>query len=52
MGALQSLRFVKVWPPNGHDEYLATFAHGQLAVVTAPLTPDGKITVLELRPIP
>jgi beta-lactamase regulating signal transducer with metallopeptidase domain len=48
LGALHSLRFDSVLP-NGNSEYLATFAHGDLVVIIAPLTPDGKISGLLYR---
>lgn len=48
LGALHSLGFESVLP-NGNDDYLATFAHGQLVVIIAPLTPDGKISGLLYR---
>ena len=51
VGPLSSLRFAKVLP-NGADDYVATFAHGQLEVIIVPLTPDGKIPGMLYRPIP
>jgi hypothetical protein len=45
LGALESLRFERVLP-NGSNDYLATFAHGQVAVIISPLTADGKIAGL------
>ncbi|HXR91287.1 MAG TPA: hypothetical protein VN750_13530 [Steroidobacteraceae bacterium] len=48
LGALHSLRFDNVLP-NGSNDYLATFAHGQLVIVIAPLAPDGKISGLLYR---
>lgn len=50
-GALQSLRFFKV-TPGGRDEYLATFAHAQVDVTIAPLSPDGKTGGLLYQEIP
>jgi hypothetical protein len=52
LGPLESLRFVKVLPPNGHDDYIATFAHGKLETIIGPLTSDGRITLLEFRALP
>jgi len=43
MGDLKSLTFSKVLP-SGADLYIATFAHGQLECMIAPLTADGKVT--------
>ena len=51
MGPLRSLRFYKVLP-SGVDDYLATFAHGKLEILIAPLGPDGKISTLFLHPVP
>lgn len=48
LGALQSLRFGSVMP-DGNDNYLATFAHGQLVIIIAPLTADGKISAMLYR---
>jgi beta-lactamase regulating signal transducer with metallopeptidase domain len=50
-GALQSLRFFKVMP-SGRDEYLATFAHAQVEVTIAPLSPDGRTGGLLYLEIP
>jgi hypothetical protein len=52
MGPLESLRFVKVLSPSGHDDYIAIFAHGKLETIIGPLTSDGKITLLEFRALP
>jgi hypothetical protein len=51
MGAFRSLRFYKVLP-SGVDDYLATFAHGKLEILIAPLGPDGKISTLFFHPVP
>ena len=51
MGPLRSLRFYKVLP-SGVDDYLATFAHGKLEILIAPLGPDGKISTLFFHPVP
>jgi beta-lactamase regulating signal transducer with metallopeptidase domain len=50
-GAFQSLRFFKVIP-SGRDDYLATFAHAQVEVTIAPLSPDGRTGGLLYREIP
>ena len=42
MGGLKSLVFSKVLP-NGVDLYIATFEHGQLECMIAPLSPAGKV---------
>jgi CubicO group peptidase (beta-lactamase class C family) len=42
MGGLKSLVFSKVLP-NGVDLYIATFEHGQLDCMIAPLSPAGKV---------
>jgi hypothetical protein len=49
MGPFKSLEFERV-NAQGMDVYRASFAHGQLDVLIAPLTPDGKITGLLMRP--
>lgn len=49
MGPFKSLTFQRV-NAQGMDVYRASFAHGQLDVLIAPLTPDGKITGLLMRP--
>lgn len=51
MGAFRSLRFDKVLP-SGVDDYLATFAHGKLEILIAPLGRDGKISTLFFHPVP
>ncbi len=51
LGALQSLHHYKVLG-NGADDYLATFAHGRLEVIIAPLTPGGKVQGLFFHPVP
>lgn len=43
LGTLKSLEFKKV-APSGANIYRATFAHGTVKVVIAPLTSDGKIS--------
>ncbi len=48
LGALRSLRFAGVLP-NGSNDYIATFAHGQLAIIISPLTSAGKIAGLLYR---
>jgi hypothetical protein len=42
MGGLKSLVFSKVLP-NGVDLYVATFEHGRLDCMIAPLSPAGKV---------
>lgn len=51
LGALQSLHHYKVLG-NGADDYLATFAHGRLEVIIAPLTTGGKVQGLFFHPVP
>lgn len=51
LGALQSLHHYKVLG-NGADDYLATFAHGRLEVIIAPLTAGGKVQGLFFHPVP
>jgi hypothetical protein len=51
LGAFESLRFERVLP-NGSNDYLATFAHGQVAVIISPLSPGGKIAGLFWHPLP
>lgn len=51
LGALRSLRHFKVLG-DGADDYLATFAHGRLEVIVAPLTPGGKVQGLLFHPVP
>lgn len=49
LGAFESLTFKSV-TPQGFDVYDATFATGHLEVVIAPLSPDGKINGMGIRP--
>lgn len=42
MGGLKSLLFIKVLP-SGADLYIATFEHGKLECMIAPLSPAGKV---------
>ena len=51
LGAFRSLRHDKVLA-NGADDYVATFAHGQLEVIIAPLTSQGKVQGLFFHPLP
>jgi beta-lactamase regulating signal transducer with metallopeptidase domain len=51
LGAFQTLTF-KAVGPQGADIYDATFANGQLEFYIAPLTEDGKIQSLAMRPLP
>lgn len=51
LGAFHSLRHFKVLA-NGADDYLASFAHGRLEVIIAPLAPDGKVQGIFFRPEP
>lgn len=48
-GAFKSLAFAHV-APNGANIYMATFAHGKLLWVIMPLSKDGKVTGIFLRP--
>ncbi|MBV9995461.1 MAG: DUF3471 domain-containing protein [Caulobacteraceae bacterium] len=50
-GALQSIRF-KAVSPQGLDIYDVTFEHRLVEANVAPLTPNGKIAGLSLRPLP
>ena len=50
-GPFESLAFSRV-APNGADVYVATFAHGKLLWVIAPLSPQGRVTALFFRPYP
>lgn len=50
-GAFESLKFTGV-APNGWDMYVATFSHGRLYWLIAPLTADGKVPGLLIRPFP
>ena len=51
LGALRSLRHDKVLD-SGADDYVATFAHGQLEVIIAPLSAHGKVQGLFFHPLP
>lgn len=50
-GEFRSLAFGRV-APNGWDLYVATFARGRLLWMIAPLTADGKVAGLFVRPMP
>lgn len=50
-GAFESLRFARV-APNGWDMYVASFTHGKLVWLIAPLDAQGKVSGLLLRSYP
>ena len=50
-GEFRSLAFGRV-APNGWDLYIATFTRGRLLWLIAPLTADGKVPGLFVRPMP
>lgn len=50
-GEFRSLTF-KAVSPNGLDSYVASFAHGRIVWLVAPLTANGRISDLKAVPVP
>lgn len=49
-GALKSMAFQAIGRPMGNEVWNLTFEHAQVQAIISPLTPDGKIAILEYHP--